>query len=268
MACALLAAGGTAPAQAVPSFDHGYRAWSAILAERVHEGGLVDYDGLRRDRAGFDAWLTSLEAVPAADFAAWPVAQREAFWINAYNGYAIQLVLDHAPKKSIRDLGGLFSSVFAKEFIPLGHLHGRPGERLSLGEIEHQILARESPSPLFHFAIVCASASCPELRPAAYTGDGLEQQLADRARKFLADPTRNAPRIRGGVLRVSKIFDWAEDELGQYPGGIRQLLADLGPATWTSDPALGKVRLKYLDYDWKLNAWKPAKDSRTSPRKR
>jgi len=250
-------------AAATSIFDHQHAAWDQLLGEFVHEGGLVDYRGLAKRRADFNRYITSLEAVTPLEFAKWEAAQREAFWINAYNAYAVQLILDHYPVESIKDIGGWFSSVFSKEFIPLQKLasvdkRSKAGgsDPLTLGQIEHDILARISKKPLFHFAIVCASWSCPELLNKAYTSHKLRDQLDQQTRLFLADASKNNQRISGGKLKVSKIFDWAEDELDTYPGEIRGLIKAFGPASVVGDPAFNKFKLKYRDYDWSLNDWK------------
>ncbi|MDA1259668.1 MAG: DUF547 domain-containing protein [Planctomycetota bacterium] len=239
-----------------PRFDHTHAAWTPLLREHVHDAGLVDYPGLGKRRAEVDAYLAGLAAVKATEFADFKPAQREAFWINAYNAWTIALILDHPKTESIRDLGGLFSSVFDKRFVPLQHLSG--GKKpLSLSEIEHEILGRTARTPLFHFAIVCASRSCPELRAEAYDAARLDAQLAEQARRFLADPIKNDVVINDGTLRISKIFDWSEKELDGYPGGIRAILLEFGPEAIAQHPDLARVRLKHRDYDWSLNAWIP-----------
>ena len=268
VACLLL--GGAAEAQQATSgdFDHDHGAWGGLLADTVHPGGLVDYPALALRRAELDAYLDSLKGVQVADYRAWTAPQREAYWINAYNAYTVQLILDHWPVESIKDVGGFFSSVFSRRFIPLQHLarseaeaevHGR--KALSLGELEHGVLGRIARRPLFHFAIVCASHSCPELRAGAYSAASLDRQLAAQARQFLADATKNDTRIVDGRLRVSKIFDWSEDELQTFPGGIRGLLQAYGPVTLADDPELADVRFRYRDYDWSLNLWKKDENS-------
>ena len=96
-------------------------------------------------------------------------------------------------------------------------------------------------------------------RAEAYRADQLDAQLADQARRFLADAAKNDLSIQSDALRISKIFDWSEQELERYPGGIRAILRDFGPEELAKDPVLSRVRLKYRDYDWNLNAWiKPA----------
>ena len=264
------AASGAAPANAVASsaaiqdpaaadrgFDHGHSLWGTVLEERWHPGGLVDYAGLVQDRGSLNRYLRSLEVVAWEDFRQWSRRQREAFWINAYNAYAIQLILDHYPVDSIKDIGSLFSSVFSKEFIPLQHLSPRHDDLLSLGDVEHEVLFPSSRTPLFHFGIVCASTSCPELRSEPYVASRLDEQLAGQARRFFADPTRNAQAFDGRTLYLSKIFDWAEDEFETYPGGIPALLKEYGPPGVADDERLARPRIKYLKYDWSLNEWKP-----------
>ncbi len=272
LTAAVLFGGGALPAQessvpdaaaAISIFNHEHAIWSGLLKDFVHEGGLVDYQGLARRRGELDAYLHGLEVVTPAEFAKWTAPQRQALWINAYNAYAVRLILDHYPVDSIKDLGGMFSSVFSKEIIPLQRLadvdprsQAGGSDKLTLGEVEHDILAKISKKPLFHFAIVCASWSCPELLNEAYTANKLSAQLEQQARHFLADDEKNNQQIQGGRLRVSKIFDWAEDELETYPGGIRGLIKDFGPASVVDAVDFGKVKWQYRDYDWSLNEWK------------
>ncbi len=250
--------------RAAAGLDHAHPAWDALLHEFVHESGLVDYRGLAARRADLDGYLAALQAVKSEEFAGFGAEQREAFWINAYNAWAVALILDNPKAASIRDLGGLFSSVFDRRLVPLQHLTG-DDKMLSLGEIEHAVLGQTARRPTFHFAIVCASLSCPELRAEAYVADRLDAQLDEQARKFLADPAKNDVTFADGRLRVSKIFDWSEDELERYPGGIRALLRDFGPEAVAKNPALATVKLKYRDYDWSLNAWFPKAETDSKP---
>ncbi len=238
-------------------FDHSHGRWNALLVEFVHTGGRVNYRGLARKRSQLDRYLGDLRSVRYPDFKKWTGPEREAFWINAYNAYTVQLILDNYPVKSIRDLGGWFSPVWDKRFIPLQHLSREHGKVLSLGEIEHEILAKKARQPLFHFAIVCASGGCPELRAEAYTAKLLDKQLGNAGRTFLADTSKNGQEVLGGKLRVSKIFKWSEDELQEYPGGITKLLADFAPKPVSEALRRGRVRLEYGDYDWSLNEWVP-----------
>jgi uncharacterized protein DUF547 len=242
-------------------FDQTHASFNALLKEYVHENGMVDYRGLASKRSKLDAYLQVLQAVTPKVLNSWDSAEQQAFWINAYNAYTIQLILDNYPVESIKDLGGFFSSVFSERYIPLQHLSPKHRKKLSLGEIEHEILFKQGRGPMFHFAIVCASASCPELRAEAYVGQKLDTQLAQQARIFLADASKNDQVVKRGRLRVSKIFDWSEDELDTFKGGIRGLLGKFAPTEISRVVAESKVKLKYRSYDWSLNEWHPPKNS-------
>jgi len=171
------------------------------------------------------------------------LASREeqlSFYINAYNVLAIKMVVDHWPLESIKDAGGFFTSVWK---LPVGRLGGRA---VTLDEIEHRIL-RPMGEPRIHLAIVCASVSCPDLRDEPYVAARLDAQLDDQSRRFLDNPAKGL-RVEDGVIRVSRIFDWFEDDfsrLGGVESFLRRYRADLpSELPWRAD----------IPYDWRLNS--------------
>jgi hypothetical protein len=121
------------------------------------------------------------------------------------------------------------------------------GREVTLHEIEHDIL-RPLGDPRIHGAIVCASQSCPSLRREPFSAARLDAQLEDQMRSFLADRRKGA-RLEGRRLRLSKIFDWFEEDFAAAGGVVAfvrpYLDFDPGP-----DP-----KLIWFDYDWSLNVW-------------
>ncbi len=135
--------------------------------------------------------------------------EKLAFWINAYNILAIDLVQRHYPVESIRQVGGLLSPVWKKE---AGQIDGRV---YTLHEIEHEIL-RPMGEPRIHAAIVCASLSCPPLRREPYRAEDLDAQLEDNIRSWLADPRKGARIDRTtNTLMLSPILDWFVEDFGE-----------------------------------------------------
>ena len=118
-----------------------------------------------------------------------------AYFINAYNAVTIKLILDHYPLKSIRKL---VTPWRFKRF----KLNGK---KISLNHIEHQIL-RKMKEPRIHFAINCASASCPKLRNRAFYAHSMEQQLEEVTTGFINDPKRN--QLNQQEMVISRIFQW------------------------------------------------------------
>ncbi|WP_165839973.1 DUF547 domain-containing protein [Motiliproteus coralliicola] len=160
-----------------------------------------------------------------------------AFYINAYNILAINVVVQNWPLQSIKDASPWYKSVWKIDAGQLG------GERVSLDHVEHQVL-RPLGEPRIHFAIVCASLSCPDLRSEPYSAERLEHQLDDQLQQFLANPTKGLVRNEQG-LKVSKIFDWFEEDFG----GEAALTAWLAERLEAEEQPING----YLEYNWSLN---------------
>ena len=235
-------------------FDHSHAALTRVLRPHVHDG-LVDYRGLRQQRAGLNAYLSGLESVTARELKSWSDEQRFAFWINAYNGYTLQLVVEHYPVKSIKDIGGMFSSVWDKEFISLGSLYPKgPREELSLNHIEHDILRPVFADARVHAAVNCASMGCPALASEAFEAERLDEQLDAVVRAWIADSSKNRFEPENNAFYISKIFDWFEKDFTQDGGDVRKWIAQYAApdvAEWLGSSA--KLKTRYLDYSWKLN---------------
>lgn len=225
-------------ARADAGFDH--RDWDVLLGKYVDASGRVAYRDLAAsDRSRLDAYLERLaEARPDG----LEERDRLAFWINAYNAMAVAGVLEGY------DAEGLFSRYrFFKSYE-----RRIAGERRTLDEIEHGILRKRFDDFRMHFAVNCASTSCPKLRAEAYDGDRLDAQLNEQARTFLEDPERNRFDVAAGRVELSKIFDWFAKD---FTKAGRSLADALSP--WLSDPQIELLRtgeVSYRAYDWTLNA--------------
>jgi hypothetical protein len=248
---------------AVSAFDRDHSAWNGLVARHVawnREGTAttVDYGGFARDRAALKAYLGDLSSVTRADFDSWPKADRDAFLINAYNAFTVELILTGYPGlKSIRDLGSLLRSPWKQRFFVL------LGDERHLDDVEHGLLrgAEDFDEPRIHFAVNCASIGCPALRDEAFTGAKLEQQLEDQTRRFLSDRTRNRYEAETGTLWLSSIFDWYGGDFesgwrgtGDVPSFVARYADALGvDAATASRIAAGDVDVEFLDYDWSIN---------------
>jgi len=248
------------PALAQQSFDHGL--WQLLLERHVKlidEGraSQVDYAGMAEDRQALDDYLQSLAGISEQAFSSWRDAEQLAFLINAYNAFTVELILTEYPNlESIRDLGSLFRSPWARRFIPLF------GEQVSLDYIEHDLIRGPDGygEPRIHFVVNCASIGCPALRQEVLVAEKLEQQLEEATRLFLADRSRN--RLDGNTLRISEIFDWYEEDFEQGWRGtnsVGQFLVVYQQALGLSDSVVAKLeqddfRIRHLNYDWSLNS--------------
>ena len=253
---ALLAAG----LALAPAFDHSYAAWDALVKKHVkwlpdNKQSRVDYAAFKADRAELKQVLDAMSAVPKADFDKWSREQQQAFLVNAYNAFTVELILTKYPDlKSIKDLGSFVQSPWKKKFFSL------LGEEHHLDWIEHEQLRPKYADPRVHAAVNCASIGCPALRNEAFTAARLDAQLDDGMLRFMGDRTRN--RVKGGKLEVSSIFKWFREDWEQGHRGfnkVEDLFAKY--AAQLSDDAAEQAKVReralpvsHLDYDWSLNA--------------
>ncbi len=242
------------------ALDHQYVAWDALIKKHVrwlpdNKQSQVDYKAFAADRTALQQILARWSAVTAAQFAGFNREQKMAFLINAYNGFTVELILTKYPNlKSIKDLGSVFQSPWKKKFFRL------LGEERYLDWIEHEQLRPLYNDWRVHAAVNCASIGCPALRPEAFVAQRLDAQMDDGMNRFMSDPTRN--RYVDGQAELSEIFKWFGEDFQKGHRGIRTLndlvlrYADgLGvPIAERASIQAGSMRIRYLDYDWSLNA--------------
>ncbi|HEC16825.1 MAG TPA: DUF547 domain-containing protein [Sedimenticola sp.] len=216
--------------------------YAALLKEHVtteqHHGvrlNWVSYGRLRQDPR-WPRLLKQMEGFSPQNLST--DQERLAFYINAYNIMAIKVVVDNWPLESIKDVGNLLWPVWKRTAGRIG------GKEVTLNEIEHEIL-RPMGEPRIHFAIVCASTSCPDLRKEPFTAAKLDEQLDEQAAGFLGNAKKGL-RQDGGGIRVSKIFSWFEDDFGGE-SGVKAFIQHYRPL-----PAGASIQAD-LPYDWRLN---------------
>ncbi len=245
-------------------FDHSHQKFDALLKKHV-QSGWVDYKSILAQATPFYDYLSSLAAVQEHDIKTWTKEQRLTFWINGYNAFTIQAIIERYPITSRSFVGLLFpqNSILQIAGVWSELVFDIAGQRLTLDQIEHEILRKKFVEPRIHFAIVCASRSCPPLRSEAYRPDILERQLDDQTREFINDPQRGVKRdAKRKRISISKIFKWFKEDFTEglhnvsnhTKQDISPLLAYIRPyyATRQLQDTLD-VRVTYLFYDWRLN---------------
>ena len=208
-----------------------HHRWNTQRQKYVSETGAVDYNSWQEDQEDLNAYLQTLAQFPPDE--ATSKNHKLAYWINAYNALTVQLILENYPLKSIKEI----KSPWDTPCFSTG------GKEYSLGDIEHKIL-RKMDEPRIHFAINCASASCPNLLNRAFQEKQLESQLVEVTESFLKDPTKN--KINSDQLELSKIFLWFGKDFGSKAERLSFIEAYSGVR-------LDRPKIDYLSYDWSLN---------------
>lgn len=218
-----------------------HSTWTSLLKKHVDTKGHVDYKGFKTDEVKLDAYLAVLSKNPPTS--SWKKEDKLAFWINAYNAFTVKLVVKNYPIKSIKELGGAIYKVNTPwdiKFIEIG------GETYDLNNIEHSIIRKQFNEPRIHFAVNCASVSCPNLRNEAYVGSKLNSQLDDQAKIFINDLTKN--KISTESAQLSKIFTWFKSDFNTGGSSVEKFIN-----TYSTSKINSKTKITYKEYSWNLN---------------
>lgn len=229
------------------AFDQSHSEWVTVL-KTFTEDGWVDYAALKSSRAGLDSYLRKIEEVSKEDYSAWSKDEKIAFWINAYNAFTVATVIDHTPKKSIKQIPNVWGDKRFEVF----------GKKWSLNQIEHEILRKEFKEPRIHFALVCASIGCPALKGSPYTGKDLNSQLDSQVREFLADESKAKFDEKTGAMQLSPIFKWYGDDFKEL-GGVLGFISLKGKHYLPREiegKITQKTKISWLGYNWNLNKTK------------
>ncbi len=214
--------------------------YASLLKQYVVNAN-VNYDGLKKDEEKLNHYLNLLSQTDAK---AMSRNAQFAYYINTYNAFTLKLILTQYPGiNSIKEIGGFFSNPWKKKFITL------QGRRVNLDYIEHEVLRPRFKDPRVHFAINCASKSCPPLRYEPYEAEKLESQLNDQAHQFINNPKHNY--VKENKLFLSKIFDWFKDDFNDNPLlFVKQFADDDLKETLNKN---SNPKINYLEYNWALN---------------
>ncbi|MBD0830778.1 DUF547 domain-containing protein [Aestuariibaculum sediminum] len=209
------------------------RLWNTLLQKHVTPNGIVDYKAFKKQHHILKDYIHFLsEHVPGKTANKNEVL---AFWINAYNALTIDLVLRHYPISSIKNIKKPWKQ-------PLWKFNE---QWYDLSTIEHDIL-RKMEEPRIHFAINCASISCPKLQNFAFTPNQLEEQLTIATTTFLNDTTKNSISIN--QLELSKIFKWYRSDFLAQDKSIAHFIS-----RYTESTISENATISFKPYNWNLN---------------
>jgi hypothetical protein len=238
------------------SADDQHSLFTQILQHYV-SNGLVKYKKLKDDKR-LDKYIEQLKNTDPKKIV--NEKNRLAFWINAYNAYTLKFIIEDYPVESINDLhwGGLYlgsllgTTIWEDEKIVIN------GNELSLNNIEHDIIRKKFDEERIHFALVCASISCPPLLNEAYEGYKLDKQLGEQAELFFNDVTKNKFDKNTRTASLSKILSWYEDDFGENNKEILNYAAQFIDKETADDIKrnLSEWNIKYMSYNWYLNEYK------------
>lgn len=253
------------PAPVGRNFSH--ELLDEVLGSFVDDKGMVDYRALKQNADNLEAYFGHIaayspdkhpERFPSQD-------HRLAYWINAYNTAVIKTVLTYYPIDSVLDVKtpALFFFLSDKAGFFFFQRLTFGGSRTSLYYLENKVIRKRFKDPRIHFALNCASLSCPRLPRQAFSGEGLDRQLDHETRLFVSEMRNFRIDHREKIIYLSSIFQWYEKDFTnwlrkQYPDREASLInyvrlylpADKAEAL---DRVAHQYAVRFIPYDWRLN---------------
>jgi len=234
-----------------------HRPLDQILDVNVRDG-LVYYRALKAERGRLDRYIASLNVAPAT-YEGWSAAQKTAFWIDAYNAFVLETVINHYPLHgTIKQIPGAFDKTVWRA----------AGRSVTLDQIEKTVLP-EFKDPRVYLALGRGAVGSGRLRSEAYTADRLENQLADIRAEFVADTHMYRLDRLANTLSVTPILSWREAEfVAAYdkgdpaPGVVqrspleRAIVAFIYPNLLPSEKEIvqqNQWKMAFMEMDWRLN---------------
>ncbi len=208
-----------------------YDAYNAFLQKNVSTTGAVNYKNIKKNKADLDKIVATFAAKTPDK--TWAKNDALTYWLNAYNLFTIQLIVDNYPLKKITDLDG--GKPWDVKRIELA------GQKYSLNQIENDIIRPTFKDARIHFAINCAAKSCPTLLNKAFFSATVQTTLEQRTKAFV---NSKANVLAEKNVKISKIFDWYKADFGE----INVFLSKYSTTKITKD-----AKIEFATYDWNLN---------------
>jgi hypothetical protein len=214
----------------LPTFS---TATKELLNNHVVDGS-IDYAAIKKNPKNLQLALESLKNI---DLDALSNNECKALLINAYNVFVIKGVVDIYPTKSVMDTKNFFD---VKSY-DLGN------QKVSLNQLEKEILFQRFPDERLHFVLVCGAVSCPPLTPKPFTAENVEFMLKKLTKAAINSPKLVQLDMHEKKAIVSRIFDWYNADFTKK----QKLTPYLN--TYRENVIPDGFKVEYMNYDWSLN---------------
>ncbi len=211
--------------------------YNSLLSKYVTSAG-VRYSAWKNNSADMTAIQEVVDEIANEKVAGMSKKAQLAFYLNAYNAWILHEALAKYPTKSVKDL--LFTFF-------LGPRIKVAGEQMSFNHLEKDIIRARFNEPRVHFALNCASRSCPPLNQQAFRADQLDPQLEKLAVAFINSKKGVDYMPEKKTAALSAIFNWYKDDFKKAGGPLAFINQRHHP------PLPDDTTISYQDYDWSLN---------------
>jgi hypothetical protein len=207
---------------------------NTFFANNVSNGA-VAYKGIVKDKTMLNSLVGQIQSVDLTNL---EPTETKALLINTYNILVIKGIVDNYPTQSPLDINGFFDGI----------KYNVAGDKITLNQLEKEMLLKPTGDERLHFVLVCAAISCPPIAPFAYLPNQLEEQINERTKLALSNPDFIQVNKGAKKVSISEIFKWYE---GDFKGKGPSLIEYLNKYRSVKVPTDYKV--DYYTYNWTLN---------------
>ena len=209
--------------------------YAKVLSSNV-KNGLVDYRGIEKnDLKKLDTYIAAVGQAKLSS----KKSERIGFYVDAYNAIVLRAVIRYKHPKSVLDVKGFFDN---KDYVVAG-------QKVSLNQLEKEILNPYAKDARTHMVLVCAAIGCPILENKPYTGSNINKRFDAASRRYLA--SKSGARVSGGKLELSHIFKWYEGDFGGPTGRLAFAKKYLPKGLF--EKAGANATVSFFEYNWRLN---------------
>ena len=227
---------GTAGSSVGQSKDSWMETYNGLLGKYVTDAG-VKYSEWKQNASDVQALQQVVDAIAKENASSLGKKEQLAFYINSYNAWILHEAVAKYPTKSVKD--PLFT-FFTSSRIKVA------GEQMSFSHLEKDVIRSKFADPHVHFALNCASRSCPPLNREVFRADKLDAQLEMLAKAFVNSKKGVAYQTDNKTAALSAIFKWYKDDFKE--GGPVPFINQRRSAPLPTD-----AKITFQTYDWSLN---------------
>ncbi len=211
--------------------------YNTLLGKYVTGAG-VKYAEWKGNAADMQAIQSVVDGIAKENASGMAKQQQLAFYLNAYNAWILHEALGKYPTSSVKD--ALFTFFTGKRITVAG-------QQMSFNALEKDTIRSKFNDPRVHFALNCASRSCPPLNRTAFSGDKLDGQFEALAKGYVNSDHGVKYNAAAKTAELSKIFDWYKDDFKADGGAVAFINKRRSP------PIPADAKVSYQEYNWGLN---------------
>lgn len=213
----------------------------SLLLSYVDDLGNVNYKKIIENPFALNQYLDFIKTVSPESNPHYFKTEnsKKAYWINAYNALILKIMIEN-PGEDILNISFFGHAIFYKKF-KIGNT------KISPSFIENKIL-RKMNDPRIHFAINCASKSCPPLGNRILIGEQLDRQLDNKASIFINNEDNVLIDHKNKIIYLNRIFKWFKKDFGNLSQYISKYLIEV------NYESIKDYKIKFTKYDWTKNS--------------